>query len=675
MSGNQIPTNDSKSHQFDNQQLLDSGETIARVEVKEEIVSENEDGLNYNTPKLSLPDNDQNYNGEDGQTESVTTEQQSDIDPECAAATTEDSEDCVQRTRLSMKELLPQKIAATTILSKDGLSDMLLSTLEKKLEFLPSCGEFHVTELELSFPEAYADNLTSDKLLMENIILKMCQATTTVGDLCLPQLNIETLHYLVEKKRVFKCIKCTNVNLPIFAESEENINQFLPEIIKVLVDLEPKDIKCTEKTPQNATNVNKELKNKLGNILKGRDISFAFRNYKKKGGPGSRGTKDPNKKKVSQSQVSRKKRSLEDSSLNANKRKRAKKIDLRNLPPLPSGGSFTFDSIEPQQEANAEQIFTVYQYWQLESIHESTTTGRGTTVAIVDTGIDPSHPAFDDKNITFKDFSPQPGTFYHTEADHHGTLCAGIACGKKFHYPNHGQSPTFPSGVAPDADLVICKVIRRGQTDASKDSLIAALRWINSEESPPVDVVSLSLGSLQFIPEIAQAITELVYNNIIVVCAASNLGNKFSQPIAFPARLGHVLCIGSHGPHGKPSPFSPVGQQIDFLAPGEKIAGPSNFLFNHHWIVDNGTSYAAPAVAGLICLILSLIKQQCNPNHVEFFKKQWVMKEILREVSTSPGRHTDDQGFGGLNPQRFFQNPDHVLSSVLSELTENRGFL
>ena len=47
---------------------------------------------------------------------------------------------------------------------------------------------------------------------------------------------------------------------------------------------------------------------------------------------------------------------------------------------------------------------------------------------------------------------------------------------------------------------------RRSDTRASNESLIDALRWINSEESPPVDVVSLSLGSL---PEIAQAVTKL----------------------------------------------------------------------------------------------------------------------------------------------------------------------
>ena len=256
----------------------------------------------------------------------------------------------------------------------------------------------------------------------------------------------------------------------------------------------------------------------------------------------------------------------------------------------------------------------------------------------------------------------------------HGTLCAGIACGTTFPYLHNTAVDSyedgndfFPSGVAPDAKLIVCKTLRHGEDSAQWNTVLNALQWIKnkSDEGADIDVVSMSLGSLQFIPEIAKAITELVNINIIVVCAASNLGYKYSQPISFPARLGHVLCIGSHGSHGKPSSFSPVGQQIDFLAPGENIIGPSNAQYNHHLTTDSGTSFATPAIAGLICLILSYIKSH-KYNYLNYFKNHWVMKEILREISTSPGRHSDDMGFGALNPLQFFQQPERVLNSILN---------
>ena len=182
------------------------------------------------------------------------------------------------------------------------------------------------------------------------------------------------------------------------------------------------------------------------------------------------------------------------------------------------------------------------------------------------------------------------------------------------------------------------------------------------------------MGSLGISLDVVDAINDLVSNGVIIVCAASNYGHQFSQSICFPARLGHVLCIGSHGPHGKPSSFSPIGQDIDFLAPGENIAAPnSNFIANHV-AVDSGTSYAAPAVAGLVCLILQYIKlfgerkPSQNAEVAKKYKNHWVMKEILRKISTCPGRHTDDEGFGALNPLQFFQRPDHIIQMIHDEV-------
>ena len=183
------------------------------------------------------------------------------------------------------------------------------------------------------------------------------------------------------------------------------------------------------------------------------------------------------------------------------------------------------------------------------------------------------------------------------------------------------------------------------------------------------------MGSLTFSEDVAAAINFLIQKRTIVVCAASNHGHKFSQPICYPARLGNVLCIGSHGLHGKPSPFSPVGQEIDFLAPGEDVWGPYstsiNPLMNHTIKKDSGTSYAAPAVTGLICLILQYIKwyhpnSRCN---------HWVMKEILHKISTCPGHHTEDKGYGALNPMVFFRNPNCVIQSINAEMFNGEPYL
>ena len=334
-------------------------------------------------------------------------------------------------------------------------------------------------------------------------------------------------------------------------------------------------------------------------------------------------------------------------------------------------------------------------YWKLRGYSYK---GAGTVIAIIDTGIDQYHPAFfnDPRQLTGSKIIAAINfcgiSDYAKDEIGHGTLCAGIACGSSytFHVECDSEISSFeliphttervkheiPSGVAPKAEIVVCKV------GGSSSSKFRALRWINDNctGSTPisgirVDVVSYSIGSRSYLSTIEQEISKLVSAGVLVVCAASNDGHQCQQPIRYPAALGNVLCIGSHGVYGKPSEFSPIGQQIDFLAPGEDIIGPSIFTGA---TVASGTSYAAPAIAGLICLMLECIKINCSrdfeqelrkhceiPDGLPVFRKHWVMKEILCNMATNPGIHLNDRGYGSIDPERFFKNPTYFIRNVL----------
>ena len=336
--------------------------------------------------------------------------------------------------------------------------------------------------------------------------------------------------------------------------------------------------------------------------------------------------------------------------------------------------SYTFDhSLQGARLGDPSSlVFTAYNYWDIGQFHDENITGKDITVAVVDTGLDYSHPALISKiNIEFNNLTESIDSY---DNDGHGTACASIICGKSFLYSKSPavhmegeQLESFPPGIAPDANLVIYKIYPDGSDSMSSDLVSKALEHIASRSDITIDVVSLSLGSLEFSLQIAKAVTRLIYNGVIVVCAASNHGHKFMQPISFPARLGHVLCIGSHGTNGKASPFSPVGQQIDFLAPGEGIAVPSNKIYHHYYAIEYGTSFAAPAVVGLICLLLDYIKKNHN-DLFQHFKNHWVMKELLQEMSTSPGHTTDDKGFGALNPMRFFRQRKSFIERIKSQI-------
>ena len=578
--------------------------------------------------------------------------------------------DSIQHFNVILTNLLPNRIPEATLQATDKLKPMLTSTVQDKIRLYAKTGKVSVKKLQLSFPDSYTSKLKNDKSLIESIYTPIFEMIETIDDLVLPELSIDTLHHLLVVQKVLHGTrKCSAISIPFSAENATEIENLLPTIVNALMPLNPSYIDCKPNS-ESARHINIKGKscplkqNLTTKTSANKSLTFIYDGHKIQ-----KGTSESRKRA----------RSLVDHDLpHAKKGAKASEKEKKIKPKKPrkllairkcKESLYTFDSIEPQQDLT-DLSFTAVSYWQLDKIHKNEIyQGRETTIAVVDGGFDSSHPAFNDgRLIHFQDFAINN---MNPEGSSHGTLCTGIACGKTFLYPASpgevtSQLKVFPSGVAPGAKYIICKIVMHGKIEAYEKSILQALEWIR-DYCGVIDVVSLSLGSLKFSPEIAQVITGLVNKNIIVVCAASNHGHKFSQPICFPARLGSVLCIGSHGPHGKPSPFSPVGQQIDFLAPGEKVAGPSSALFNHHVIVDSGTSYAAPAVAGLICLILGYIKHN-HPDHLHVFKNHWVMKEVLREISICPGRHSEYQGYGSLNPMRFFQQPELILNSVITDV-------
>ena len=502
---------------------------------------------------------------------------------------------------IHLSRLLPINISDTILQATDELKILLKGTIKKKLQLYTKHeenGEVAIKMCDLSFPNSYAPKLKSDKILMKAIISLICQAIGSLEYLILPELSIDVLPDLVGIfNKINKCPMCS-IEIPFTAKNADEIEKYLPKVIGALYGhLKPHSIECKpDTTLSTLINIEASPCRLIDDITK---IVPDLKNLT------YNGTEIICSKKMQDSVTSV---TTPLSSIKSKPSTKRKKMKL--VPFSKDKASFTFDSFLSKGELDTDSPFTAYTYWRLEKVHNVYgTTGKGTTIAIIDSGIDPSHPAFEGKHnyIVFQDFTRGE---MNPDAVGHGTLCAGIACGNGFPYSNLNAEFEFPPGVAPDAKLVICKVTLGEEKLARTERVLEALKWIR-ESSTDINVISISLGSLQFSPEIALAITELIFQRVIVVCAASNLGYKYSQPIIFPARLGHVLCIGSHGSHGKPSSFSPVGQQIDFLAPGENITGPSNALYNHHLVTDSGTSYATPAVAGLICLILSYIKSHC----------------------------------------------------------------
>lgn len=228
------------------------------------------------------------------------------------------------------------------------------------------------------------------------------------------------------------------------------------------------------------------------------------------------------------------------------------------------------------------------------------TKGTGIKIALLDSGVQATHPQLRSKIKALKTFVP--GELACIDDIGHGTHCAGILVGDKYRFPNPAYS-SIHVGVAPDAELIVGKVINRnGRGEIA--SLCSAIEWAVEQQA---DVISLSIGSKNSNTKLLMAINNAINKGVVIVSSAANYGASESYPIGYPARYGNVICVGSHTKNGNPSAFTSIGREVDFSAPGENIWSTWN---DGTFKSMSGTSFAAPFVSGIAALVLAVDKKQ-----------------------------------------------------------------
>jgi subtilisin family serine protease len=213
-------------------------------------------------------------------------------------------------------------------------------------------------------------------------------------------------------------------------------------------------------------------------------------------------------------------------------------------------------------------------------------TGAGVRVAVVDSGIDASHPALEgcvDQAGSASVERDADGTLHvvpgpHTDGFGHGTACAGII-----------------HALAPDATIASVRVLGPQLTGTS-DVFLAGLTWAVEQG---FDVINLSLGSRKRDHALAfhDVCDQAYFAGTFLTTAANNI-NRVTYPSLF-ASVTSVACNLSTDPlrfHHNPEP------PTEFLARGIEVAVP---WLDHSVITTTGNSFAAPHIAGIATRILS----------------------------------------------------------------------
>jgi thermitase len=242
------------------------------------------------------------------------------------------------------------------------------------------------------------------------------------------------------------------------------------------------------------------------------------------------------------------------------------------------------------------------------------TRGAGATVAVVDAGIEVTHPELagqlwtnpgetgggresngidDDHNGHVDDrrgwdFVNDDNTI-ETQANFHGTHVAGTIAAAT----GNGAGV---AGVAPDAKLLSLKIFGAPGPTASSSTIATAFDYAGSLG---VDVVNASLGGLGTSQVVTNAMN--AHPGTLYVVSAGNDAADAAQYMPCNSTAANLVCVGASTNVDEPADFSNVSPTaVDLFAPGANVLSTG---LNGTFSWASGTSMAAPHVSGAAALL------------------------------------------------------------------------
>ena len=289
---------------------------------------------------------------------------------------------------------------------------------------------------------------------------------------------------------------------------------------------------------------------------------------------------------------------------------------------------------------------------------EKEITGRGVTVAILDSGC-ARHPDVMGRLLYFHDFVHHKTMMYDDNG--HGTHVCGIICG------NGSLSGGRYRGLAPEAKVVVCKVLD-AKGEGTTEHMLEALQWVlNNKERYGIRIVNISVGigdlkERKKEQQLCDMIEALWMEGITVISAAGNKGPE-SGSISSVGGSKKVITVGCHdgkycinNPNrcasysGRGEALSPI-RKPDIVAPGTDIMSCNAFykrsfgVINAAYIKKSGTSMATPIISGAAALFFSQYPKGSN----EEFKQKLTM------TATDLGEAWNAQGWGMVNVKHLLQ--------------------
>ncbi|WP_223770204.1 S8 family serine peptidase [Streptomyces huiliensis] len=241
-------------------------------------------------------------------------------------------------------------------------------------------------------------------------------------------------------------------------------------------------------------------------------------------------------------------------------------------------------------------------------------TGKGITVAVLDSGVRSSQPELEGRVHVGRSFASSSDT-ESGDSEHHGTAMATLIAGRA----GSGQGV---QGLAPDARILSVKL---GDDTMDNSVLAKALRYAADSEA---QIISMSLGMKRALlsekqdREMQAAVAYAIKKGKLLIAGSGNGGDK-GNAVEYPAAIPGVAAISAVDGKLTATKFSTHGPQVALGAPGEKMPIPCDRAGGY--CESRGTSQATAIASASAALVWSL-----HP--------KWTGNQVLRVLLDTAGR-------------------------------------
>ena len=194
--------------------------------------------------------------------------------------------------------------------------------------------------------------------------------------------------------------------------------------------------------------------------------------------------------------------------------------------------------------------------WYLDAINlgnDSFRTDKDVMVELIDSGVSYSESI---NNTHRYDLLDDEIDVLFDDTAGHGTALAGMI--------GASNNANGIRGIFPDVDLLSVKVMD-ARLEASVGDVVEAI-YLGIDQG--ADVINLSMGTSVDSAVLHQAVTDAYNAGILLVASAGNTGKS---GVLYPAAYDEVIAVGSSDENGLQSDFTSAGDELELLAPGEKI--------------------------------------------------------------------------------------------------------